>query len=120
MIQEQMDFMLFYISKSCLNKSDLSHVNFEMFCEIVLLCVSFAALVALERLLPSVRHHVVLQLARRSASIIALVTLMWFFPCVLPHHVIFQLIRCNAGILTHCASVRLFPRMSPFMPLQVA
>ena len=43
--------------------SDLSHVNSEMFCESILSRVSFAALVALERLLPSVCPHVALQMS---------------------------------------------------------
>ena len=87
--------------------------------EIVLLCVSFAALVALERPHPSVRPHMVLQLTKRSTSVVALVTLVWLFPCVLPHHMFFQSTSCNAGILTHCSSVRLFPRVSPFVPFQM-
>ena len=43
--------------------------------ELVLSSVSFAASVALERLRPSVRYHVLLQIARRSANEVALVTL---------------------------------------------
>ena len=78
-------------------------MNLGMFCELVLLCVSFVALVALERLLPSVRYHVLLQVTRRGASKVALVTLEWFFSCMLPHHVIFQFTSCNAGKLAHCA-----------------
>ena len=85
-----------------------------------ILCVSFAALVALERLLPSVRYRVFLQITGRSASVVALVTLVWLFSCVLPHHVKFQFTSCNAGKLAHCASVRLFPRMGPFVLLQMA
>ena len=60
-----------------------------MFCEIFLLSISFTASVALERPLPSVRHHVLLQMTRRSATIIALVTLVWLFSCVLSRHVLF-------------------------------
>ena len=77
------------------------HVELRMFCEIVLLCVSFVALVALERLLPSVGYHVDLQSTRRSASEVALVTLVWLFSCVLPHHVNFQFISSYAGKLAH-------------------
>ena len=44
-------------------------MNSEMFCEVVFLLVSFAAFVAPERLLPSVRPHVLLQVTRRSASV---------------------------------------------------
>ena len=86
--------------------------------ELVLSSVSFAAFVAPERFLPSVCPHVALQVTRRSASEVALVTLVWLFPCMLPHHVLFQLTSCNAGILAHCASVRLFPRVGPFVGLQ--
>ena len=81
--------------------------------------VSFVALVALERLLPSVRYHVPLQSTRRSASVVALVTLFWLFSCMLPHHVIFQMTSLNAGKLAHCTSVRLFTRVSPFVILQM-
>ena len=90
-----------------------------MFCEISFLFVSFVALVALERLLPSVRYHVLLQVTRRGAGVVALVTLVWLFSCVLPHHVIFQIFSCNAGKLAHCASVRLFSRVGSFVPLQI-
>ena len=91
-----------------------------MFCETSLFCVSFAALVALERPLSSVRYHVALQLIRRNACVVALVTLVWLFSGMLPHHVIFQLARSNAGIFAHCASVRLFPRVGPFVLLHIA
>ena len=91
-----------------------------MFCERILLRVSFVALVALERLLPSVRSHVALQVKRRGASEVALVTLVWLFSCVLTHHVNFQLTSLNAGKLAHCASVRLFPRVGSFVLLQIA
>ena len=91
-----------------------------MFCKTSLVCVSFVALVALERLFSSVRPHVALQMTRSSASVVALVTLVWLFSCVLTHHVRFQIASCNAGILAHCASVRLFPRVGPFVLLQSA
>ena len=90
-----------------------------MFCEIRFSLVSFVALVALERLFPSVRPHVTLQITRRSGSIVALVTPVWLFSCMLPHNVNFQMTSLNAGILTHCASVRLFPRVGPFVLLQI-
>ena len=86
-----------------------------MFCEISFIFVSFAASVALETPLPSVRLHVALKITRRNASIVALVTLVGLFPCVDPHHVIFQMASCNAEKLAHCASVRLFPRVGPFV-----
>ena len=92
----------------------------EMLCEVVLSYKSFAALVALERPLSSVRLHVALQIIRRSTSVVALVTFVWLFSCVLSHHVNFQLTSRNAGIFTHCASVRLFPRVGPFVGLQMA
>ena len=95
-------------------------MNSEMSCKVLLLRVSFSALVALERLLPSVGRHVALQTTGSSASVVALVTLVWLFSCVLPHHVIFQLISSYAGKLAHCAPVRLFPRVGPFVLLQIA
>ena len=95
-------------------------MDLGMFCESLFVFVSFVALVALERLLPSVRYHVFLQITRRSASVVALVTLVWLFSCVLTHHANFQLTSCNAGILAHSASVRLFPRVGPFVGLQIA
>ena len=91
-----------------------------MFCEISFIFVSFAASVALETPLPSVRLHVALKITRRNASIIALVTLVRLFPCVDPHHVIFQMTFSNAGKLARCASVRLFLRMGSFVLLQIA
>ena len=50
-----------------------------MFCEVLFVFVSFAALVALERLFPYVRLDVALQMTRRNASVVALVTLVWLF-----------------------------------------
>ena len=88
--------------------------------QVSLVRVCFAALVALERLLPRVRPHVLLQITRRNASVIALVTLEWLFPCVHPHHVIFQLTSFNAGKLARCASLRLFFRVGPFVRIQIA
>ena len=57
------------------NELDLSHVNFEMFCELDIPFEIFAALVALERFHPRICPNVTLQMTRRSASIVALVTL---------------------------------------------
>ena len=90
-----------------------------MFRQTSLVFVSFAALVALERLRPHVGPRVTLQLTRRNASVVALVTLERLFSRVVPHHVIFQLTSCNAGKLARCASVRLFPRVGSFVLLQV-
>ena len=109
------EYSFVYLSHRDLN---LGRVSYEMFCELAVSSVSFAAFVAPERLFPSVRPHVTLQVIRSSAREVALVTLEWLFSCVLTHHVNFQLIRCNAGKLTHCASVRLFPRVSSFVLLQ--
>ena len=89
---------LFHISKLD-SKSDLCHVNSYMLCEVNLMLVSFAASVALERSIARVLLHVLLQITRRSASIVALVTLERPFSCVDPHHVLFQMGRCNAGKL---------------------
>ena len=89
-----------------------------MFCEPAFNTVSFA-LVAIERLFPSVRLHVGLQLPRRCASVVALIALEWLFSCVVPHHVIFQVTSFNAGIIAHCASLRLFTKVGPFVILQL-
>ena len=99
---------------------NLGHVNPQMFCKGVLSCISFATLVALERLLLSVRHHVHLQVTGKSGSEVALVTLVWLFSCVVCHHVNFQLASCNVGELAHCASVRLLTRVGSFVLLQIA
>ena len=90
-----------------------------MFCKTSLFFVSFAASVALERPLPSVRTHMALKMTGSYASEVALVALVWLFSCVLPHHVLFQSTSRNARILAHCASVRLFPRVGPFVPFQI-
>ena len=73
-----------------------SNMNFGMFYKISFLLVSFAALVAFEWSLRRVLPHVPLQITRRSASIVALVTFERPFPSVLSHHVNFQLASCNA------------------------
>ena len=98
----------------------LGHVDYHMFRQLVFPCESFATFVALERSLPRVRSNVLLQITRRSASIVALVALERLLSCVVPHHVIFQMTTCNAGKLARCASVRLFPRMGSFVLLQIA
>ena len=91
-----------------------------MSCEIAFLRECFAAFVARERPLPTVRPYVALQITRLSESIIALVTFEWFFSCVDFHHMNFQLTGLNEWRLAHCASVRLFPRVGPFVLLQIA
>ena len=101
------------------SKSDLACVDSYMLCEVNLLFVSFAASVALERLLPRVRPHVALQITRTRVSEVALVTLERLLSCVVPHRVIFQMTTCNAEKLASCASVRLFPRVGPFVLLHV-
>ena len=88
--------------------------------QVSLVRVCFAALVALERLLPRVRPNVLLQVTIRSTSENALVTLEWLLPCVDPHHVHFQLPSLNAGKLARCASVWLFSRVGSFVSLQMA
>ena len=104
----------------CVDNLNLGHVSSEVFYEIPLVRVSFVAFVAPERLFSTVRPHVALQMTRSNASVVALVTLVGFFSCMLPHHVLFQFTSCNAGIIAHCASVRLFPRVGPFVLLQIA
>ena len=80
-----------------------------MFCEIFLLFKSFAALIALERPLPCVRLHVLLQIVSLSAIVVALVTLKWSFFSMVPHHVFFHMTICNTNKLAYCASVGLSP-----------
>ena len=70
---------------------------------------SCTALVAVERSQSIVLSHVLLQITRRSASIIALIAFVRFFSCMVPHHVEFQLGGSNAGKLANSASVRFFP-----------
>ena len=80
-----------------INSLNLGHVNSDMFCEITLLFEIFIALFALERPVPCVRPHVALQITRRSASEVALVTLVWLFSCcMLTNHVFFQIASRNA------------------------
>ena len=97
-----------------------SNMNFEMFYKIPFLLVSFVALVALEWSLPRVRPRVPLQITRRSASIVALVTLERPLSWVLPHHVIFQVTRLNARIIAWSAPVWLFTRVRLLVTLQAA
>ena len=95
----EISVVLYFKLKLFFNNLNLGHVNSGMFCERTLSSVSFAAFVAPERLLPSVCPHVALQLITCSASVVALVTLVWLFSCMVSHHVIFQLTSLNTGIL---------------------
>ena len=117
------DIYKWYLSFFCYeiqSNMDLCHMNSGVSCEIYLLFVGFTAFVARERPLPRVRPHVLLQITRLNASIIALVALEWLFSCVIHHHVGFQLTSSNAGKLACCASVRLFSRVGSFVVLQSA
>ena len=89
-----------YIFQNYAKDLNLCNVNPQMFCKTVLSCENFPALVAIERLLPSVHNHVLLQVTRRSRNVVALVTLVWLFSCVV-RHVFFQITSCFAGILAH-------------------
>ena len=91
-----------------------------MLCERSLACVSLVALVALEWSLPSVLPHVLLQITRSSASVVAQVAFERLFSSVLSHYVNFQISRLNARKLACCASLWLFTRVSLLVPLQVA
>ena len=96
---------LFFFFSLASSNTDLG-VNSGMLCEQVLSCVTFAAFVALERLLPRVRHYVLLQMTRLSASIVALVTLEMLFSCVLRNNVNFQHLSRSYAIISfldaHC------------------
>ena len=81
---------LFFFFSLAIANADLGRKNSGMLFEQVLSCVGFTAFVALERLLPRVRHYVLLQMTRLSASIVALVTLEMLFSCVLRNNVNFQ------------------------------
>ena len=76
-----------------------SRMNFDMFYKILLMFVSLVALAAPEWSRPSVLLHVLLQIARRSTSVVALVTFERLLSCVHPHHMNFQTIRSSARIL---------------------
>ena len=76
-----------------------SNMNFDMFYKILLMFVSLAALAAPEWSRPSVRLHVLLQIARRSTSVVALVTFERLLSCVHPHHMNFQTTRSSARII---------------------
>ena len=78
---------------------------------------SFVALVTLEWLLPSVNHHVLLQVTNLSTCKVALVTLVGLFTCMVPHHMNFQINGLGTGVLACCAHIRLFSRMGQFMLL---
>ena len=58
-----------------------------MACEVLLMFERFITRVALELFFPSVLPHVFLQITRRSASIVALVTFERLFTGVLSHNV---------------------------------
>ena len=81
---------------------------------------SFIAIVALEYLLPSVNNHVPFQVIRYNAGVVALVTLVGCFSCMLSHHMYFQAFLCWTGVLTHRANVSFFSRMNPCMSCQIS
>ena len=81
------------------HNADLCRVNSRMLWEQVLLRVSFAAFVALERLHPRVLHHVATQVTRVYASIIALVTLKRLVSSMHPHYVLFHITSVNFRML---------------------
>ena len=77
---------------------------------------SFVTLVALERSLHCMRRHVLLQMTRSCARVVALVTFERLLSCMLPY-VNFQVTICDAGILARCASF-LFSLVHLLVPLQ--
>ena len=96
-----------------------SYVNANMSVQIATLCVSFVAFVALERPLPCVRSHMVLQVFSSNTIVVAMVALVRLLSCVFPHHVLFQLANLNAGKLARFAAVRFFTRVDHFVSLQM-
>ena len=95
-------------------------MNANMSCQVKVLCESFSALIAFERLFSCVRPHVALQFTGCSAFEFALVALVQLLSCVLPHRVNLQITSIVAGKLAHYASVGLFPRVGLFVLLQLA
>ena len=89
-----------------------------MSCQMRIQFGSFLALVALEWSPHHVRSHVISQIARVDGSKGGLVTSERPLFCMLLHHVKFQITSCNARILTICASMWLFTRVRPLVPVQ--
>ena len=81
---------------------------------------SFVTLVALERSLHCMRRHVLLQMTRSCARVVALVTIERLFSSMHTHNVVFQITCCDARKLAHFASVWLFTRVFLLVPLQAA
>ena len=96
------------------------NVNLSMLQKRLLPFESYIALVTIERSESIVLSHVTLQIARRSANIIALVAVVWFFSWMIPYHVEFQLICSNARKFACCASIRFFPWVGSFVHPQIA
>ena len=92
-----------------------SGVNLHVLLQVKRCHTSVVALITLKRLFSGVNLHVALQMARCHTSVVALIALEWFFPCMVPHHVNFQITCCNTGNFARCTSVRLFPRVGPFV-----
>ena len=66
-----------------------------MSCKVAFDFVSFITLVALEWSLNSMCLHVLLQITRNRARIVALFTFVRLFSNMLSHHVDFQFTTCN-------------------------
>ena len=95
-------------------------VDSEMSCEAALLFESFVAFTALEKFYSCVCQRVALQMTRFHTAVVALITFEWPFSSMVPHHVVLEITRRNTGKLACCASVGLFPRVGPFVHLQIA
>ena len=76
--------------------------------------VSFCGSVAL----PSVFPHMLLQITRVCASVVALVALERFLTSVFPR-VSLQITRCRARVVALVALERLLPRVSSHVSLQI-
>ena len=77
-------------------------VGSGMSCEALFPFESLIAMVELEGFLQSMLLHVLLQITRSSANMVALVTREWFFTRVLSHYVLFQFTSCNTHTLCIC------------------
>ena len=86
-----------------INWVHLSHVDYFMFCQVFFSMWKLCCICCMGKVSP------------QSAS-----SCERLFSCVHPYHVPFQLSSCNAGKFASFASVRLFPRVGSFVPLQSA
>ena len=66
------------------------------------------------------RSHMHLEIVSSVEIEVALFATVWLFLCMVSYCMNFQITSVSARILTHCAPVRLFPRVGPYVLLQIA